>query len=401
MKFLQNWLVCLLLLSCYSLSAQQETRILNQVSVTPESFKLTANQPHQFQVSLSAGEVTNFRIHLKKTANFKKIVGKLIPFIVAGGVQRGAINPQQSTADGLPSFSAKNSYFEAGAGIALGELYSSTHSKLKHPVLAYSLYNESGMLLTSQTKRLKQRNELIRLSTGVQNGYAIVKLISPTDHSVKFNGIKNTSRANRKSSIFESRIESRFVLTNPKTKTETPFSTENNPNRGTIGGAKTNGTGYEESDAPPEGMVCTDWYIVTTNRATGEVVSEEYVGRSCVPTGGGAVNQAERDCIQCKALHTRERIANLRLAKVTLSAALLAGCHIVGGQTFVSLNVVGSWAHFFPGIGTAAVEAIAALGAVTVDISCLTMAVLAYNAAEASIEAKYYDDMHACGNCPY
>jgi len=100
-------------------------------------------------------------------------------------------------------------------------------------------------------------------------------------------------------------------------------------------------------------------------------------------------------CGPCKAKAERKRTNNSRLAVATFLTAL-GGCQYATASTFVELNVVASWIHFFPGIGSAVVEGIATLGAVAVDITCMSLAVIAYNAADATLQNNYYKDIRDC-----
>ncbi|MBD2757872.1 hypothetical protein [Spirosoma validum] len=386
MRLIYTACICLLIVvgNFRKLYAQQKAepafQTLTRISIPTETIKLKPNQPYEHRVYLHTGEVANLRVHTRIPLKLGNVLKKVTPFIGAGMAQ---LSQEKNGQIDNSSPRLGNNQLTAGATIGIGTFTSISGQHNIKTFATIALYDKMGQLLSSRRKWLRQKDELVRLSTGLQDGFAVITFVSPVEQSIV---------------IGDNRQNSRTV---DQLKGESTKGGRLGVADGPANGPITANGPYEAGDEPAGGN-CTDWWLVTYERETGTIVDEQYVGRSCDGSNqGGGINDTEKNCKECKAMHTKERNAQMTLAKERMVKRLSVGCHLIAGGTFVTLNVVSSWLHVLPGVGTATVEAISALGALVVDIDCLVDTALEYNAQKATIDAKYYDDMNGCGGCPY
>ena len=200
------------------------------------------------------------------------------------------------------------------------------------------------------------------------------------------NPVEYNIRPIRRGSGFESRL----IPINARSKFEALSPTRYNKNTGIADGFMAN----IEMDAPPDGYDCTDWFIVTTDHATGEFVSEEYVGRTCTPSGGGVPDKAQR-CRECKQYADRDHRNAMVLANTTLWIAL-GGSVIAGANVYGSAVVTTAILNAFPGIGTVASQALSVTAGLGVSVFTALTSIGVYNAALSSIENSHYKDLRDC-----
>lgn len=120
------------------------------------------------------------------------------------------------------------------------------------------------------------------------------------------------------------------------------------------------------------------------------------------PNGGGGEEmetpqqKKDRECQECKTIMQNKYDSRMNHIRYETVRDFAVVCHLEGGLAFTAVNVVGSWAHFFPGIGTATVELLAVIGGLAVDINCLVNRALNTVKEMNDAKAALYTDMQTC-----
>ncbi|KAB7731619.1 hypothetical protein F5984_05145 [Rudanella paleaurantiibacter] len=106
----------------------------------------------------------------------------------------------------------------------------------------------------------------------------------------------------------------------------------------------------------------------------------------------------QRECQECKEIMQRKYDTRMNEIRYVTARDLAVVCHLEGAAAFTAVNVIGSWAHFFPGIGTATVELLAVVAGLAVDINCLLSRAFSTVKEMADAKAGLYTDMQTCSS---
>ncbi len=335
------------------------------------------SSPLTLQVKKGDSVSANFKF-LRTTSRSKSIPG-IVPFITTNSIAEPKLSTRVTE-----SATHKRPVLSFGA-IVIPSIFKRDRSKVSFILIRQ--YNTSGILRSESSHKLSTSGEDFSMSLTLisEDGYLVI--------------------SSKQKTVFGT-IDAKVKLFR-KIASTVPFPSFED---------KTIGPRVPSKPQQPKvHNVCTYYYWQTF--MNGELIGSDLIGISCESgvegegrSGGGgggggfSLTQDEVTCVSCKRRAKAARDAALRNKKILVTAELL-GCQGVTAGTFVSINTAALPAQalnaVFPGITAAAIEVVAAVGALTADIGCMSWAVLTFDEQQKEIEAEYENRIMGCGDCPF